>query len=128
MTRKATTVLIYADVAAAYDYLSTTFDLTPGGLDVDGDGRVIHGEVGAGDSVLWLHPPGEGYRPPEELGGVTSMTVIEVDDVDLHYRAANERGAHIIEAPADRSYGMREYGARDPEGHVWYFCSRSEGA
>jgi hypothetical protein len=30
-------------------------------------------------------------------------------------------GAAIMSPPVDRPYGVREYGARDPEGQLWYF-------
>jgi len=30
-------------------------------------------------------------------------------------------GAEIIESPVDQGYGVREYGARDPEGQLWFF-------
>lgn len=35
-------------------------------------------------------------------------------------------GAEILEEPADQPHGDRRYGARDPEGHRWYFASRRE--
>jgi len=43
------------------------------------------------------------------------MTVITVDDADAHYARSNDAGADIIEEPVDQFYGVREYGARDPE-------------
>ena len=36
---------------------------------------------------------------------------------------ASTAGADVIEAPVDQGYGVREYGARDPEGHLWFFHS-----
>jgi MerR family transcriptional regulator, thiopeptide resistance regulator len=32
-------------------------------------------------------------------------------------------GAEIVSEPVDQAYGVREYGARDPEGQLWYFHS-----
>ena len=46
-----------------------------------------------------------------------------VDDADAHHTQAVEQGAAIVEAPISQPYGVREYGARDPEGHPWYFQS-----
>jgi uncharacterized glyoxalase superfamily protein PhnB len=34
-----------------------------------------------------------------------------------------EAGADIIVEPIDQPYGIREYGARDPEGQLWFFHS-----
>lgn len=44
-------------------------------------------------------------------------------DVDAHYRRAREAGAQIDGEPIDQPYGQREYGARDSEGHRWWFAA-----
>ena len=121
--RGTTTLLVYDDLAAAHAYLIDTFGLTGGSLDLDPEGRARHGELFAGDQSIWLHPSGDGYRSPRGLGGVSSMTVIGVEDAGAHYAYAKEHGADIIMAPVDQPYGVREYGARDLEGHLWYFHS-----
>jgi len=118
-----TALLVYRDLPAAYDYLITVFGLTPGELERDSSGKPVHGEVRAGDQVIWLHPEGDGYRSPLSLGGVTGMTVVVVDDVDAHHAAAVAAGAVIVAQPVDQAYGVREYGAKDPEGQLWYFHS-----
>jgi DNA-binding transcriptional MerR regulator/uncharacterized glyoxalase superfamily protein PhnB len=118
-----TALLVYDDLAAAHEYLVRVFGLTAGELTRDADGAVVHGEVRAGDQVIWLHPAAEGYRSPRTLGAVTGMTVIAVDDVDTHYARSVAAGATIVEAPVNQAYGVREYGARDPEGQLWYFHS-----
>jgi MerR family transcriptional regulator, thiopeptide resistance regulator len=51
------------------------------------------------------------------------MTVVAVDDADAHYARSVEAGAEIVQEPVDQAYGIREYGARDPEGQLWYFQS-----
>lgn len=122
-TRGTTTLLVYEDLAAAHTYLSQIFSLTPGTLERDAEGRAVHGELFAGDHAIWLHPAGVGYRSPRQLGAVSSMTVIAVEDADEHHAHAVEHGADIVEAPISQPYGVREYGARDPEGHLWYFHS-----
>jgi MerR family transcriptional regulator, thiopeptide resistance regulator len=121
--RGTTGLLVYDDVERAQEYLVRVFGLTPGELIHDASGRATHGEVRAGDQVIWLHPAGEGYRPPGSLGAASSMTVVNVDDADSHYAHSVAEGAEIIEEPTDQEYGVREYGARDPEGQLWYFHS-----
>ncbi|MEP6599975.1 MAG: MerR family transcriptional regulator [Actinomycetota bacterium] len=121
--RSTTTLLVYDDLTAAHAYLTDTFGLTAGSLELGPDGRAVHGELFAGDQSIWLHPSGEGYRSPRELGGVSSMVVIGVEDADAHYAYAKQRGADVLKAPVDQPYGVREYGARDLEGHLWYFHS-----
>lgn len=74
-------------------------------------------------AVIMLHPAGRGYQSPRSLGATTGMTVVTVDSADEHYARSVTAGADILKAPADMPYGVREYGARDPEGHLWYFHS-----
>lgn len=129
MTMLETTVqrrisyLVYADLEAAYDYLVRVFGLGPGELTRDAAGRIVHGELQAGDGVIWLHPeaPQFGLASPRTAGAATAGTAVMVDDVDAHFRQAVEQGAVIEYDPADQTYGYREYSARDSEGGLWSF-------
>jgi len=129
MTMLETTVqrriqlLVYADIQAAYDYLIRVFGLGPGELTRDDNGTIVHGEVQAGDGVVWLHPesPEWGLASPKTLGAATACMAVMVDDVDAHFRHAKEQGAPIDYEPVDQPYGYREYSARDSEGGLWSF-------
>jgi DNA-binding transcriptional MerR regulator/uncharacterized glyoxalase superfamily protein PhnB len=116
-------ILVYADLAAAYEFLTRAFGLGPGELTRDGDGRPVHGELQAGDGVVWLHPesPAFGLASPRTAGATTATMAVIVDDVDAHHRHAAAAGATIDYEPVDQPYGYREYGARDSEGHLWSF-------
>lgn len=116
-------LLVYADIAAAHDYLVEVFGLEPGVVVRDDNGTVDHGEVKAGDGVIWLHPVQEDMKlaPPKLAGSATASMAILVDDVDAHFRHASGKGATIEHEPTDQPYGYREYSARDPEGHLWSF-------
>ncbi|MEX1009225.1 MAG: VOC family protein [Acidimicrobiia bacterium] len=46
---------------------------------------------------------------------------VSVDDVDTHYARATAAGADVEGEPVDQPYGVRSYGALDPEGHQWWF-------
>lgn len=83
----------------------------------------MHGEVQAGDGVIWLHQvsPRFGLASPKSLGAATGTTAVMVEDVDAHHRHAVAEGAEIIYPPTDMPYGYREYSARDPEGGLWSF-------
>jgi MerR family transcriptional regulator, thiopeptide resistance regulator len=118
-----TGLLVYDDLATAQDYLVRVYGLAPGPIARDADGRAILAEVHAGEQVIWLHPAGKDYQSPRSLGAVTGMTVIAVDDADAHYARSVQAGAVIVEEPVDQDYGVREYGARDPEGQLWFFHS-----
>jgi PhnB protein len=71
-----------------------------------------------------LGGPGEGYRSPKDLGGTTHCVYVYVDDVDAHFERAKSSGAEIIRDVEDQFYGDRSYGAKDPEGHEWFFATR----
>ena len=118
-----TGMLVYDDTAAAHDYIVRVFGLTPGALQDDADDHAVYREVRAGDQVIGLHPASSDFRSPRSLGAVTGMTVITVDDADAHYARTVQAGAEIVEEPVDQPYGVREYGARDLEGQLWYFHS-----
>src|SRR5205823_4341406 len=48
-------------------------------------------------------------------------TMVHVNDVDAHYRNAQEHGATILAPPTTQPYGERQYTAEDPGGHTWTF-------
>ncbi len=116
-------ILVYADLEGAHEHLTRVFGLGPGKLSRDGEGNVVHGEIQAGDGVVWLHRETHdfGLASPKALGAATGCTAVLVDDVDAHFRHAREQGAEIAYEPVDQPYGYREYSARDLEGHLWSF-------
>ena len=118
-------VLVYEDIEAAHDYLVGTFGFTSGGLHRLDDGTVVHAEVRNGDTAIWLHRVTAEHEMASPRHAATShggLTVI-VPDVDAHYARTKAAGARIDGAPTDQDYGLREYGARDPENHRWWFSS-----
>ena len=116
------TLLVYRDIAASHAFLVDVFGLAPGPITRDGD-RVVHGEVYAGDGVLWLHPESPEHQmvSPLATGTVTASLAVLVDDVEAHHARVAAAGATIEYPPTDMPYGVREYGVRDPEGHLWSF-------
>ncbi|GIG23645.1 hypothetical protein Cch01nite_43690 [Cellulomonas chitinilytica] len=117
------TLLVYADIGDAHAWLVRTFGLVPGRLVHDGDGAAVHGEVYAGDGVIWLHPQQETYRlaSPRSLGASTAGVAVLVDDVDAHHVSSVAAGVDVRQEPVDQSYGYRVYSAYDLEGHLWSF-------
>jgi MerR family transcriptional regulator, thiopeptide resistance regulator len=116
-------VLTYRDIGAAHDFLVQAFGFTARGVDRTPDGEAVHGEVRAGDAPIWLHRVTADHRLDSPLAAdvANSGLFVLVDDVDAHYERARAAGAHIDSEPVDQPYGQREYGARDPEGHRWWF-------
>lgn len=121
--QKRISILVYADIERTYDYLIRVFGLSPGELTRTDDGQVVHGELHAGDGVVWLHPEAEGFQlaSPATLGAATASMAVMVADVDEHHDHAVGQGAEIVYAPVDQPYGYREYSARDCEGALWSF-------
>ncbi len=121
LTRR-TTLLVYRDIAAAHAWLVDVLGLAPGPLHFDGD-RAVHGEVHAGDGVVWLHREAPEHRmvSPLTTGTVTASLAVVVDDVDAHHARVAATGAAVTYPPVDQPYGVREYSVHDLEGHLWSF-------
>jgi PhnB protein len=84
------------------------------------DGRVMHAEVGIGDSVVMLAEAGGQFGPtPCHLH-------LYVDDADATYRRALAAGAESVMEPADQFYGDRIGGVRDAEGITWWIVTHVE--
>ena len=118
-------LLVYDDIEGAHVFLVDVFGFGPGGVQRDGQGLVVHGEVTVGDVVIWLHRVSSEHEmaSPRTLAAQSGGLVVHVDDVDAHYKRARDAGARIDSEPTNQEYGQREYGVRDPEGHRWWFAT-----
>lgn len=116
-------VLVYEDIEAGHDYLVKVFGFASGGLDRDPAGTVVHAEVSLGDHRIWLHAVTHEHEldAPKNLPFAHGGLSVHIPDVDAHFKASQAAGARIDRAPSDQPYGLREYGARDPEGHRFWF-------
>lgn len=119
-------LLVYRDIQAAHDFLVDAFGFEPGGVERNGEGQAVHGEVRTHEGAIWLHRVTAEHRldSPLSVPPAGSGVVVFVDDVDRHYEHARAAGARVEAAPTDRPYGQREYGALDLEGHRWWFATR----
>jgi hypothetical protein len=59
----------------------------PGGVQRTPDGVAVHGEVRAGDLLIWLHraDPEHNLDSPRSQTVATGGLVVHVGDVDAHY-------------------------------------------
>lgn len=114
--------LIYDDVGAAVDMLTTTFGFQErtSARHTAADGTIGRTQMQVADSVITLGQPSIHGDSP--LRGVSSMLYIYVDDVDDHFRRAQAAGATIVTPPATQLWGDRRYQATDREGHQWTFA------
>jgi uncharacterized glyoxalase superfamily protein PhnB len=118
-------LLVYEDLAGAHDFLVKAFAFEAGYIHRDDKGNAVHAEVRAGPVTIWLHrvTAEHGMESPRNRESATSGLVVHVENVDAHYEHARKNGARIEKPPEDKPYGQREYGARDPEGHRWWFAT-----
>ncbi|HJU80273.1 MAG TPA: VOC family protein [Acidimicrobiia bacterium] len=125
MTQRIFPMLAYRDAPAALEFLTRAFGFEEK-MRMEGEnGSIAHAELEIGGQRLMLASAWRdaGMAPPFELPGIASQLMVQVDDVDAHFRRALEAGATVIDQPADQDYGERTYRATDPEGHRWIFAS-----
>ena len=123
MTSPVIPVLIYEDIEAAHDYLVHVFGFTSDGIERTPDGTVVHGEVRLGEARIWLHRVSGDLASPRALTKLNGGLVVHVEDVDEHFARVREAGGVIEREPENQPYGQREFGARDLEGHRWWFAT-----
>ena len=109
-------VVAYEDVEQAVVWLTNSFGFVEK-IRI-GDHRA---QLAAGDGAVIVADASHGRRPPDGDAPVAQSTMVRVQDVDAHFRRAQAAGAQIADEPKDRSYGERQYSARDPAGHLWTF-------
>lgn len=118
-----TPYLLYADVAAALEFLQRAFGFEEVLRYTGAQGYVNHAEMRLGDDVIYMGDPGDDYRNPAALGAATVLIGVHgVEDVDALCERARGAGAEVTEEPADQEYGERRFSAVDPEGHRWFFA------
>ena len=116
--------LHYHDPNAALDFLTRAFGFTLRFAHRGDGGRVLHAQVGVGDTSFMLGPAQQDFRSAaaSALPALHSSVWCYVDDADAHCERARAAGATILREPTDQPYGVREYDALDQEGQEWYFC------
>lgn len=56
-------------------------------------------------------------KPASELGNHSYFVYLIVDGLDEYYREVVARGALVSSKPADKPWGLREFGLSTPDGH-----------
>ena len=129
--------LAYRDEHAALEYLTRVFGFTerrearvggttPDGFDM-GEHMLAWLEFGAGLVMIGhVNEDVHHIHSPRDVGGSTTMIMVEVDDIDAHHARAVAEGAEITRPIEDMWYGARAYEAADLEGHQWHFQESHE--
>jgi uncharacterized glyoxalase superfamily protein PhnB len=134
--------VVYADAAAAIDWLCDAFGFTVR-IKVEGEnGRIEHSELEYGDGLIMVAQETSDTEPvwkraqrsPQSQGGANTQSLMfYVDDAAAHCAHARARGARIASELAVHDYGDdywsdRSYCAIDPEGHIWWIAERLRSA
>ena len=119
---KFAVLLAYRDVPAARTFLMTALGFTEDWADTDDRGEVTRSHLRIGDAEVMIDRPGvHGVRTPHEVGGVTQLIVIGVEDIHAHYQAAVGAGAQTDGAPKKQKWGGTSYTVTDSEGYLFEF-------
>ena len=132
---RISSALFYDDAAAAIDWLVRAFGFEVQERVEDDQGRIVHSQLVLDGGLIMVGQTGlqldRAYQQsPRAGGGVNTQSLaVYVDDADAHCERARAAGAEITNEPATQDYGEdywvdRSYGARDLEGHHWWFLQR----
>lgn len=109
-------MLVYEDVRAAVDWLSSAF----GFVERVQIGEAHRAQLSYGDGALILGDTYGERRAPSH-GEETHSVIVRVEDADAHCERARGHGAKITMEPKDMPFGERQYNAEDFAGHYWTF-------
>ena len=115
-----TPYLIVEGVAGLIDFLKQAFDAVETERVPGPDGKVGHGEVRIGDSVVMMGEASGDWKP------VPGSMYLYVSDTDATYKRALDAGATSLMEPADQFYGDRNAGVKDASGNMWWIATRKE--
>ena len=108
----------YRDLAAAIDWLCTTF----GFVEHYRYGDPVQGaQLHIGNAFIMVNAARSGRSSPAELDSATQSLTIFIEDVETHC-ARTRAVARIVEEPHETVYGEFQYGVLDLEGHPWLFA------
>jgi PhnB protein len=109
--------IVVEDAERLIDFLVQVFGAVEQGRALRPDGRIDHGDVRIGDSLVMLSEASEAYpaRP--------CVHFVFVPDVDGTYRSALAAGATSILEPTEQSWGDRVCGFVDPFDNRWWVAT-----
>jgi uncharacterized glyoxalase superfamily protein PhnB len=136
MEQQIIPMLSYENGVAAMGWLCDVFGFTEKTKWVDDAGRLTHGEITMGDSMVMLAMPTPDYQSPAtirknypELAKIYNVhyiingVLVYVDDIEGHFKNARAKGATILSEIETGGPGTR-YRAEDLEGQRWMFMEK----
>jgi PhnB protein len=124
----ATPYLAVKNGVKAVEFYKKAFGATEVYKLVMPDGRLGHGEIRIGDSIIMMSDefPEYGGKSPQTLGGTPVNIHLYVEDVDAFFKKAVAAGAKERKAVKDQFYGDRSGQLEDPFGHLWWVATHKE--
>jgi uncharacterized glyoxalase superfamily protein PhnB len=118
--------LVCEGAAKAMDFYMQAFGAVDLGRMPGPDGKLMHGTMRIGDSVLMLVDafPDFGSKGPLALQGSPVIIHLYVEDADAVFAQAVAAGATPVMPLADMFWGDRYGMLQDPFGHKWAIASQ----
>ncbi len=136
MLQQIIPMLSYENGVAALDWLCEAFGFAEKTKWLDDTGRLTHGEIALGESIIMLASPTPDYISPARLRKECAISakmytipyiingvLVYVKDIESHFNRAKAKGATILSAIETGGPGTR-YRAEDLEGQRWMFMEQ----
>jgi uncharacterized glyoxalase superfamily protein PhnB len=137
MDQQIIPMLAYENGVAAMNWLCKVFGFTEKTKWLDDAGRLSHGEITMGESMIMLAEPTPDYQSPKhhrevckaaakwyEVPYIINGVLVYVNDIESHFKIAKAGGATILSEIERGGPGTR-YRAEDLEGQRWMFMQKS---
>ncbi len=119
-TQNVIPYLVVADPEKELAFVKGVFGAREMHVSRDPGGRIAHGQVKIGDSVVMMGQAGEQWPP------LPSAIYLYLPDVDAAHERALAAGATSVMQPADQFYGDRNAGVKDSNGVQWWIATHIE--
>jgi PhnB protein len=119
--RSLTPYLIVDGAKNFLEFIKNAFGASEKLLMSDAEGNVRHAEARIGESIIEFADA----RP--EWKAMPAGLHYYVKNSDEVYARALKAGGTSLYEPANRDYGDRESGVRDPEGNFWFIATHTAG-
>lgn len=111
-----TPYLIIPNAKSFIEFTQKVFGATIKENHEDDKGVVIHAQIEIGNSSIMIG------TSSEQWGAQPAGLFVYVDNADISYQLALDKGATSVMPPADQSYG-RSCGVNDTWGNTWWITS-----
>jgi PhnB protein len=116
----ATPYLLVQDGDKQIDFLKQAFSATEVHVSRTPGGRLMHGEVKIGDSIIMIGEARDNWK------AMPAMVYLYIEDADRTFRQATAAGGKTVREVKTEFYGDRSGGVEDPNGNIWWIATHVE--